>query len=153
MTKIALVHDDTNELIGGDVVLLDYLNKLPRFTAKPVSWQDDAVRWEQFDIIVLRAAWDYFSDANGFAEWLAIVESIGVKMFNPKDVVLWNMHKSYLFDLRELGVKIVESFLIRSPKDLSAALAKLNAKEIVIKPCYGASAQVYKNLERTTPVT
>jgi len=90
--------------------------------AAPEIWSDRSVDWSAFDGIVLRSCWDYHLQPDAFARW---IDSLQVPLFNPRDVVRWNMHKSYLLDLAARGVRIPRTEIVR---------------DVIVKPAISASA-------------
>lgn len=108
----------------------------------PALWDDAQVDWSSFAAIVLRSTWDYHQRAEEFAAWLDRLQATGVPVWNPLDVVRWNMDKTYLRDLQEDGVSVVPSvWLLQSVKvDLADLLKQKNWRKAVIKPDISASA-------------
>ena len=144
MLKIALIHDDKNQLAEGELLLLSYLNAQKDFSAKAASWQDDEIRWKNFDVVIIRAAYNYHEALQGFAEWLVIVEALGVEIFNSKDVLIWSAHKSYLLDLQEEGVKIVDTLVVRQGQKYAHDPARFKSRQVIVKPAEGSSGHKVK---------
>src|SRR5437870_4963087 len=69
-------------------------------------WDDAEVRWEAFDTIVIRSTWDYHLKPAAFRRWLSDLESKGARVWNPPEVVRWNMEKTYLEELGRRGIPI-----------------------------------------------
>jgi glutathione synthase/RimK-type ligase-like ATP-grasp enzyme len=68
-------------------------------------WDDPAVDWDRFDLVVLRSPWDYVERHEQFLTWC---ESIGEgRLHNPYEVVRWNTDKRYLADLDAAGLPVV----------------------------------------------
>jgi hypothetical protein len=67
--------------------------------AQPAVWDDPAVDWTSFDLVVIRSTWDYSSRRDQFVAWAREVP----RLLNPADVVAWNTDKRYLGEL-EHGV-------------------------------------------------
>src|SRR5205823_14548407 len=72
--------------------------------ATPAVWDDPAVDWSAFALVVLRSPWDYTERRDAFVAW---VESLGERVLNPPDVVRWNTDKRYLADLDAAGLPVV----------------------------------------------
>ena len=66
-------------------------------------WDDPAVDWASFDLVVLRSTWDYAARRDEFVAWAAAVP----RLANPADVVAWNTDKRYLRELAVAGVPVV----------------------------------------------
>ena len=70
----------------------------------PVVWDDAGVDWDAFELVLLRATWDYAERREAFLDWVQSLRRIE----NTRPVVEWNTDKErYLTDLRRAGVPIV----------------------------------------------
>ena len=72
-------------------------------TATPVVWDDDTVDWNDYDLAVLRCAWDYSDRRRDFLAWADRVP----RLHNPGALIAWNTDKRYLGDLAASGVPVV----------------------------------------------
>jgi glutathione synthase/RimK-type ligase-like ATP-grasp enzyme len=63
--------------------------------ARWTVWDDPAVDWSAFDLVVIRSTWDYQERREAFLEWVRTVPRI----INPPDVIEWNTDKRYLGEL------------------------------------------------------
>jgi glutathione synthase/RimK-type ligase-like ATP-grasp enzyme len=111
-------------------------------TVVPAVWDDPAVRWESFDVVVIRSTWDYCDRRDAFLAWTARVAA-RTRLVNPPAVVAWNTHKGYLRDLEALGVAVVPT--IWCPRgelaDLDALLDARGWDVAVVKPAVSAGAR------------
>jgi hypothetical protein len=113
-------------------------------SVRPVLWDDQSVRWESFETIVIRSCWDYHTRPAEFYAWLNRLEQIfpwkGV--WNPVRVLRWNANKTYLRDLASRSVRIAPTRWLErgSQVDLAAELERQQWKKAVIKPTIGATA-------------
>lgn len=106
MTRIALatcaalpdLHED-------DAPLIDAL-AARGVTAQPAVWDDPAVAWEDFDLVVIRSTWDYAKRHTEFLRWAADVDT-RTRLANPLPVIAWNTDKHYLRELESVGVPVV----------------------------------------------
>lgn len=71
--------------------------------AVPAIWDDAAIDWAGFDLVVLRDPWDYVARRDEFVAWARSVP----RLLNPASVVEWNTHKGYLRELAAAGVPVV----------------------------------------------
>jgi hypothetical protein len=71
--------------------------------AEAVVWDDPAVDWSGYDLVVLRSPWDYALRRDEFVAWARTVPAL----VNPADVVAWNTDKRYLAELSAAGVPTV----------------------------------------------
>jgi glutathione synthase/RimK-type ligase-like ATP-grasp enzyme len=108
-----------------------------------VSWRRRGVCWATYDAVVIRSTWDYAKDPDAFLAVLSDIVRAGVPLFNPLDLVTWNLRKTYLCDLADRGVSIVPTVwrerLARG--ELRNLLDETGSDEIVVKPVIGASAR------------
>ena len=86
-------------------LLLDALHDLD-VEARPMVWSGEpAGGWEQFDLVVVRATWDYTHVLPQFLAWTRTVG--GERLLNPPDVIAWNADKRYLADLAQAGLRTI----------------------------------------------
>lgn len=104
-------------------------------------WNDTAVDWSAFDMAIVRSTWDYHLHPAEFEAWLAQV-STQTQLWNPAELIQWNMRKTYLRDLAKQGVPIVPTVWLEqeSVVNLRAELAAQNWDEAILKPAISASA-------------
>ena len=100
-----------------------------------IPWQNDA-EWKSYDSVMVRSTWDYQRAAESF---LAVLERIAAvtTLWNPIDVIRWNIRKTYLRDLAAKGVPIVPTTF-----GSGATFRDLMAKSgrAVLKPVVSANA-------------
>jgi glutathione synthase/RimK-type ligase-like ATP-grasp enzyme len=63
--------------------------------ARFAIWDDPAVDWSAFDLVVIRSTWDYQERRDEFLAWVRSVPRI----INPPAIVEWNTDKRYLGEL------------------------------------------------------
>lgn len=106
--------------IGGDVTF--------------AVWDDPAVDWAAFDVVVVRSTWDYQGRRDAFLAW---ARGLDDRLVNPPDVLAWNTDKRYLRELADAGLPVVPTVLIgpgeafRAPDD----------DEYVVKPTVSAGSR------------
>jgi glutathione synthase/RimK-type ligase-like ATP-grasp enzyme len=96
-------------------------------------WDDAAVDWPSFDLVVGRSVWDYVLRHDEFMAWLEIV---GPRLENSRELMRWNSDKRYLGDLAEMGVPVVETTYVEpgmQPPPIDS--------EVVIKPSISAGGR------------
>ena len=106
-------------------------------------WSDPQVDWARFHGVVVRSCWDYHLRLDDFHAWLAELERLGVPTWNPIPTLRWNLHKSYLLELRQAGVRVVPTHLARrgSQPGLDALRRELGRQKLVAKPAVSTSAR------------
>lgn len=97
--------------------------------AVPAIWNEDH-RWDDFDGVVLRTAWDYFYAIDQFLNW---VRQLGDRLFNPPELVEWNADKRYLFELEGDGIPIVSTDYVPPGRGF-----ELPGGQFVVKPAISA---------------
>ncbi|MFI7384891.1 RimK family alpha-L-glutamate ligase [Streptomyces sp. NPDC049813] len=104
--------------------------------ATVTQWDDPAVDWAAFDLVVIRSTWDYSWRRAEFLDWAARC-SARTRLANPVDVLRWSTDKRYLGDLARAGVPTVPTAYV-APGEA----AELPADgEYVIKPTSGAGSR------------
>lgn len=101
------------------------------------QWNGDQTPFQNADLVVLRATWDYHRDLDAYRDWLA---GLPVPVANPVPLVLWNLDKTYLEELAGKGISMPDQAVL--PLDLAMAQAVLAEKrwaQAVAKPTAGAS--------------
>lgn len=104
-------------------------------------WSSDAVRWQEFDAIVIRSCWDYHLRIALFHAWLAYLDSIAVPVWNSTDVVRWNSNKRYLLDLARQGIYTIPTELVcdGTSSAIEGAAESRAWPAFVVKPAVSAS--------------
>ncbi len=115
--------------------------------AELVAWDDPHADWSAFDACVVRSTWNYYRARAAFLAWAERVHSI-MPLWNDLEVIRWNTHKGYLRDLAARGVAITPTEWVDSPREVSDALARLDADEVVIKPAVSAASYATIRLRR-----
>lgn len=105
-------------------------------TAAAPEWEDPAVDWGAFGVVLLRSTWNYTEDLPQFLRWAGSVAAV-TRLFNPIPTLRWSLDKRYLLDLKRAGVPIVPS-AITAPGE---AWAPPGTDEFVIKPSVGAGSR------------
>jgi hypothetical protein len=114
-------------------------------TAEPVIWNDPEVDWKKYDYLIIRNTWDYYTQSDAFFKWLNTLRDQHVRMLNPVDVVLSNMHKFYLRDFQQNGVQIIPTLFSDKSSPISFdKLTEKNWQKIVIKPAISAGSYLTK---------
>ena len=108
--------------------------------ARQHVWDDPAVDWTRFDLVLIRTTWDYQEKREAFVAW---VRQVPVPLYNPASIVEWNTHKSYLRDLEAAGIPIIPTEWL--PRGTTADIASLCEQRgwprAFLKPCIGATSR------------
>lgn len=118
-------------------------------TAEPAVWDDPAVDWTGYDLVVVRSTWDYSPRHDEFIAWARSLP----KVANSADVIEWNTDKRYLRELEAAGVPVIPTIWLDPARHLSkrAVHTRMPAfGDFVVKPVVSAGA---KNTGRYQPVS
>jgi glutathione synthase/RimK-type ligase-like ATP-grasp enzyme len=94
-------------------------------------WNDPAVDWSSYELVVLRCTWDYPQHLDAFRSW-ARGPAVATRLVNPPNMVLRNLHKGYLADLGDMSVPTVVV-----PAGMTLDLGRLRWSRVVVKPAVG----------------
>ena len=75
-------------------------------------WWDPDVRWDRYDLVVVRSPWDYVVRVGEYRRWLRSMDQLGT-LRNPAAVVEWNLDKRYLTELGSAGVAVISTRIRR----------------------------------------
>jgi glutathione synthase/RimK-type ligase-like ATP-grasp enzyme len=101
--------------------------------AVPVVWDDPAVDWDAFDLVVLRSTWDYAERREAFLDWARSVP----RVLNPLPVLEWSTDKQrYLTELSAMGVPVVPTRFVAPGIALDPP-----AEPFVVKPAVSAGGR------------
>lgn len=110
--------------------------------SQPVIWSDESVNWGSYDLVIVRSCWDYHHCPDTFRSWIKTLETCDIELWNPAELLRWNLDKSYLVELRAGGVPTVPTVHIEqsSPRTLQSVLQHNGWEEAVVKPTVAATA-------------
>jgi len=118
-------------------------------TAEPAVWDDPAVDWQAYDLVLVRSTWDYSPRHDEFIAWARSLP----KVANSADVIEWNTDKRYLRELEAAGIPVIPTIWLDPARHLSkrAVHTRMPAfGDFVVKPVVSAGAQ---NTGRYQPVS
>jgi hypothetical protein len=95
-------------------------------------WDVD-IDWAGFDAVGVRSPWDYSYRRDAFVEW---ANTAGPNLHNSAELLRWNSDKSYVADLDEAGLPVVETTFLK-PGDAWAG----DDREVIVKPSVSAGAR------------
>lgn len=128
-------------ILWEDNLLKSALEKLDLKVVR-IDWDDSNFDWNSTRCAVFRTTWDYFDRFPQFDAWLSRVQD-RTMFINPIQQIRWNMNKSYLRDLREKGVNIVQTKFIEQGDDrtLRHLFLDLDCDDAVLKPMIAGAAR------------
>jgi hypothetical protein len=101
--------------------------------AEPAVWDDPAVDWEAYDLVVVRSTWDYIDDRDKFLAWAGSIP----RLANTAGILRWNTDKRYLRELAQAGVPVVPTEWLEPGEDVALP----GDGEYVIKPSISAGSR------------
>lgn len=124
-----------------DMDLIDFLTRKGLNVVLSI-WTDENVDWSGFDVAIIKSPWDYHNHLKEFLVWLDKIDSLGVKVLNPPEVIKWNSHKSYLKDIIQTGLPVIPAEYLEKGSAFDSRFFDLfNTETLVVKPCISAGAQ------------
>ncbi len=96
-------------------------------------WNDPAVDWSGFDLVVANGAWDNIHHVSEFLAWVDMLERNKLPVVNSPATLRWNLDKRYLRELSAAGVPVVPTEWVEPGADPSTARPSLEG-EVVVKP-------------------
>lgn len=142
MKKVAFItYKDNPSLSDGDQLVVEPMSKFG-YEVVPAPWDDPSIDWAKFNFVVFRSCWNYHHKTEEFTKWLSLLENSKVKTWNPIKTVKWNLHKTYLEDLKErFSIKVAPTTYVKRGESASLhdIVSKSGWSEVVIKPSIGAS--------------
>jgi glutathione synthase/RimK-type ligase-like ATP-grasp enzyme len=100
--------------------------------ADVLIWDDPSVRWDDYDLTVLRSTWDYSLRREEFLTWARTV----ARLENPYAAVEFSSDKIYLADIESRGVDIIPSHFCAVGER-----PEYFAGDFVVKPRIGAGSR------------
>lgn len=140
MSKIVFASCDAlPEFSASDAILAKALEARGASVAQ-ASWSGPQAPFEESDLVVLRATWDYAPRHEAFAAWLAGLESHKAVVNAPR-LMRWNMDKTYLLELAEKGAPLPPTRAVRpDASSIAEGLDALRLERAIVKPVFGAGA-------------
>jgi glutathione synthase/RimK-type ligase-like ATP-grasp enzyme len=118
---------DYPQLADDEPLLLEAL-RARDVDAEPVVWDDDAIDWRSYDLVIVRCTWDWSWRVEQFLAW---AESVP-RLLNAPEVLRWNIDKTYL---RELPGAVPTQF-VQDGEDW-----QVPGPEFVVKPTVSSGSR------------
>ncbi|MGB3712643.1 MAG: hypothetical protein WA985_13245 [Erythrobacter sp.] len=117
-----------------------------------IDWEAPLDAFDGVDMVLLGTAWNYQDRAQSFLERLETLESRGITVCNPSDMVRWNMRKTYLRELAQRDVPTIPTHWLdcADASDIRLAMDEFGTERLVVKLQVGAGALDQQLLERGT---
>jgi glutathione synthase/RimK-type ligase-like ATP-grasp enzyme len=109
------------------------------FAVEGAPWDGPAEAFEGAAAIVIRSTWNYYRAIERFRAWTEALAA-ATRLFNPIDLVRWNLRKDYMARLAAAGVRVPAThFVRRDAAAIERVLADAGWERAVVKPASGAS--------------
>jgi glutathione synthase/RimK-type ligase-like ATP-grasp enzyme len=119
-----------------------------RVTGAP--WNGPREAFDGAVAVVLRSTWGYYRALDAFRAWTEAM-AVETRLFNPIELVRWNLRKDYVGKLDAAGVRVPRSFVVPcDPASAAEVFAETGWDRAVVKPVSGASGHSVELLQRTT---
>ncbi len=112
-----------------------------------LSWHDFNPELKYSSPILIRTVWDYSEHIEEFREFLLKLKKSSNVVINNVDTILWNIDKTYLFQLEKKGIKIVPAKYY--PKGCEIKVIEKS----VLKPTIGLGSQKALLLNENESIT
>lgn len=106
------------------------------YAVETPDWDDAAVEWSRYALVLPRSTWNYTDDLAAFLAWTERVATVS-RLRNPPALIRWNTDKRYLLELERGGLAIVPTRAC-APGE---AWQPVDAPEWVVKPAVGAGSR------------
>lgn len=118
-----------------------------------VDWRAPIADLARFPLALLGTPWDYAEAKDEFLAHMGALESAGVQVCNPLDVLRWNADKLYLRDLARRGAATIPTLWPEAPGpgDIAAAFDHFGCDRVVAKRRVGAGAVGQHSFTRNDP--
>jgi hypothetical protein len=91
-----------------DLLLIEALRR-KGINAVHAIWNDPAVDWLSFSLVVIRSTWDYPDFHAEFLAWAGKLR----RVLNPLPILRWNTDKRYLNDLGSAGLPVIPTRFLK----------------------------------------
>ncbi len=99
------------------------------------AWNAKSKPFLSADGVIIRATWDYFDHYPQFITWLDLLQKNGIRVLNSLDILRWNVHKSYLFDLQEAGAPVLPMVAVENRVESIQRAAQENGWSNAVLKC------------------
>ncbi len=132
----------SNTVKDEDVILLEFLKKKGLDIHREV-WTNENVNWTDYDLVLIKAPWDYHENITAFYNWLDKLSSLNIRMLNHYEIIKWNSNKHYLKDIEDAGLSIIPTLFAEKNTTLKfpSFCKQLKSEKLIIKPCISAGAK------------
>ena len=130
-----------DQVLLEDNILLKELEKCNLKVIKK-DWSDNKFDWKQTRYAIFRTTWDYFDKFDTFIKWFEKTKRETL-FINSKEIILWNLNKSYLQELSKKGINIAKTIFVEEKQKITLKDLFKNSQfnEAIIKPSVSGAAR------------
>jgi O-ureido-D-serine cyclo-ligase len=136
MPRVALVSSANAVALDEDMGPLSEALRAAGAEVSATVWDDPGVRWDAFDLAVVRSTWDYVPRRDEFLRWAARTGE-RTRLRNAESVLRWNTDKHYLTELARRGVPVVRTHWVEHGGPITIPFDG----PVVLKPAVSAGAR------------
>ena len=130
MIRVAVATSAGDDVDDDAPILLDALRDV-EIEGVPRVWDDAAVDWNDYDLVVIRSTWDYTDRRERYLAWAEGID----RLWNPYPIIAYSTDKHYLADLARRGHRVVATTFC----DVGA-IPTFPDGDFVVKPAVGAGS-------------
>lgn len=119
---------------------------------KVIDWEAELSEFDGVSLVLLGSCWNYQDKHEAFLARLDELETQGVQLCNPAEIVRWNSRKTYLRELSERGAATIPTLWreVVTSKGAIEAMDTFETDRIVVKRQIGAGAEGQELLLRSS---
>lgn len=130
-----VTYDGLPNLDPDDSLLKDELVKREH-SVDACIWDHQSIDWSHYDVTIMRSAWDYHLKLEQFYAWMEKVDRVS-KLLNPLKTMKWSSHKTYLRELQEAKLPVIDTEWISKGGSVEGVFDKLHWDKVIVKPAVG----------------
>ena len=130
-----------DQVLLEDNILLKELEKCNLKVIKK-DWSDNKFDWKQTRYAIFRTTWNYFDKFDTFIKWFEKTKRETL-FINSKEIILWNLNKTYLQELSKKGINIAKTIFVEEKQKITLEdlFKKSQFNEAIIKPSVSGAAR------------
>lgn len=118
------------------------------------DWRAPVENFAEMPLVLLGTPWDYQDNLAEFLATIDALEAAGIVLCNSPETVRWNIDKSYLAALADLGARTIPTLWAEHPTadEVARAFEQFSSDRVVVKRQVGAGAEGQQIFRRGEPL-